>query len=375
MRGAHKQLIAALSARALAKSAQRAGLSAYVLDVFGDMDTRAASLALEVVGSCRKGFDAERLIRAARRLCPRGADLVYGSGFEYSPDLLARLASCFRLVGNSPEVICLLKDPVEFFGLLKCLGIPHPQTTLMRPEGSSGWLIKRAGAAGGGHVRPVENADPAAKGWYFQRYLQGRTCSLVFLANSREAVMLGYNEQWHANGFPDKRFLYGGAVSVTDIEPYITRAIEEAIVEIVRATGLRGLCGVDFILQGDKFWVLEVNPRPTATFELHERQRLGSLFDAHALACEGKLPLTRDVLPRSGHAHGILYAEAPLCIAVADPWPAWASDRPANGTHISTGEPICTVHARSTSPRQARQTVVNRLRLIRSRLTVHAEVA
>ncbi|MEE8514885.1 MAG: ATP-grasp domain-containing protein [Gammaproteobacteria bacterium] len=377
MRGKPKVLIAALSGQALANSAKRAGYGAYVLDVFGDTDTRRASLASEVIGTCREGFDAERLISAALRLYPRGRDtrLVYGSGFEHCPDLLARLGRKFRVVGTRPEVIRQVKDPVSFFCLLERLGIPYPETTVKLPRAKTRWLIKRTGAAGGGHIRllPVDRADIADERHYYQRRLEGRSCSLVFLANGKVATVLGYNTQWHAANVPETPFLYGGAVSAAELEPRIKRAIEESVAELVRAVDLRGLCGLDFIVQDNAFWVLELNPRPPATFELHEQH--GVLFHAHLEACEGRLVRLPERWSRTVNAHAVLYADRPLSISMRGGWPAWVSDRPADGTLIPYGDPICTVHAGGRSAWHARQAVQQRLLQFEQTLMGRAEVA
>ena len=64
-------LAVALSARALAVAARRAGRRVVVADLFGDTDTRAsAEASLVVDGDFDDGFDAAALLGAAERLAP-----------------------------------------------------------------------------------------------------------------------------------------------------------------------------------------------------------------------------------------------------------------------------------------------------------------
>jgi predicted ATP-grasp superfamily ATP-dependent carboligase len=51
--------------------------------------------------------------------------------------------------------------------------------------------------------------------------------------------------------------------------------------------GLKGVNTVDFILNSEGVWVLEVNPRWSASVELIERYLGKSLFDEHLRACAG----------------------------------------------------------------------------------------
>jgi len=133
-------LVAALSARALAASARRAGQRVRAIDLFGDDDLRAAVLDHAVVpGDPFGGFDEAALVAAAERLAPagRGHRLVYGGGFEARPTLLAALGRGREVCGNAPETLARLKDPVAFFALLDRVGLPHPAVALSPPADGS----------------------------------------------------------------------------------------------------------------------------------------------------------------------------------------------------------------------------------------------
>src|SRR5882724_5419057 len=167
-------LAVALSARALAVAARRAGRRVVVADLFGDTDTRAsAEASLVVDGDFDDGFDAAALLPAAERLAPAASPprcgLVYGSGLESRPDLLAQLAAGRRLFGNAPATVARTKDPRAFFALLDRLGLPYPAISYALPADPAGWLMKRIGGSAGGHVAPARAGAVPNGGCYFQR--------------------------------------------------------------------------------------------------------------------------------------------------------------------------------------------------------------
>lgn len=336
-------LIVAVTGRALAASAVRGGHRVAVLDCFADRDTRSlASTCRSVVSSHGIRFEEHTLLEAARTLAPPPAGLVYGSGFEGRPGLLARLARGRRLYGNVPEVVERMRDPHRFFPLLDRLGILAPEVRHRRPARPDGWLVKRPGGAGGAHVRLAGAWRPPADA-YYQRREPGRTLSVLFLANGERALILGANRQWTATARPDRPFLYGGAVGGVPLPSAVERDIHRRLDALVAATGLVGLNGLDFILQGRCWLALELNPRPTATMELYDPDYARGLFEWHRRACLGALP-NRPAAPRARRAHAVVFAAAPGRASGVS-FPAWCRDVPMPGARFDRGQPVCTVHA------------------------------
>lgn len=363
-------LIAASSGRALAASAHRAGLPVHVVDLFADRDTRGYAHTARIVGTLRDGFDPARLFERIGQLrrSKNIEGLVVGSGFEDQPEFLELLSQSYQLFGNPASTVRLVKDPADFFGLLERLGIPYPETVQQPVDNSTGWLIKRIGATGGDHIRWLKPREIGKPGYYLQRPVEGRSYSVVFLANGKGVRIIGYNELWHASGFEQTPFKYGGAVSLPGMEGGLAGRLTEAIQELVAALELRGLCGLDLIVDTDhRFYVLEINPRPPATFELHEEN--ASLFQQHLSACCGRLPQgVQGMQNPDVRAHAILYAARPIEIVVGIGWPVWTRDLPMIGTSIEQGAPVCTVNARARDPEHARRLVIERLKWLESKL-------
>lgn len=362
-------LIAALSGRALAYLARRAWLPATVLDIFGDADTRSYAVRWGGVGDVQHGFDRERLLQAAERLCPpgRGTGLIYGAGFEACPPLLAELAVGRELLGNTPEVLSTCVSPRRFFPLLDRLALPYPATQERCPMDTDGWLAKRAGASGGGHVVPAGRVVDT-RGYYFQRQVDGQVVSLLFLADGRKAHLIGFNAQLMAAS-AERPYRYGGAIAGLPLSVALRGELLEAATALTGALGLRGINGLDVIVAGDRFQVLELNVRPTATAELYtEAGGEQGLLELHIRACRGEPPPV-PLRQRGGHsAHRVVYSVRPLVSPTGFNWPHWCSDRPPATTRIGADEPICTVHAHAASRPAVRALLEKRYQSIQTLL-------
>lgn len=360
-------LVAAVAGRALAASASRAGHTVVVVDCFADRDTRAlARDSRSVVAAHGLRLDGRALLAAAEALAPPGrcAGVVYGSGFEGRTGLLARLLVGRRRYGNEPSAVAAIKDPRCFLPLLDRLGIRYPEVRLTPPPDPAGWLVKRPGGAGGAHVRHAGRRRVRA-GSYFQRFEKGRGLSALFLADGRRARVIGFNEQWTAPARRGRPFLYGGAVGGIALPPAVESDLRAKLDVLVAATGLVGLNGIDFLLRGDEWLALEVNPRPTATVELYDPDYPHGLFDWHLRACEGELP-GHPARPRAARAHAVVYAANNVQLSAAFLFPDWCRDLPDPGTRFAPGDPVCTVHAAAADAERAVALVRRREAVIRS---------
>lgn len=367
-------LIAAASGRALATSAAHGGYTSIVLDYFADVDTRAVAQAVRsVVEAHSLRFDEEALLREAQVLAPAAgyAGLICGSGFEDRPALLARLSSGRKLYGNSAMTVSAIKDPRCFFRLLDELDIAHPEIRLERPEQPEGWLVKRIGGAGGMHIMPASRCAGVAGEVYFQKLEDGRSLSVLFLANRERAHVVGVNELWHAGRSPDLPFIYGGAVGGIRLPFPVRRELALLLDDLVSTCGLAGLNGMDFLLQDDRICVLEINPRPTSTIELYDADYAEGLLAWHLRACDGDLP-ERQASAVKVRGHALVFASRPLTFDASFPFLEWCADLPEPGTCIGVGEPVCTVRAVGNSPQETSRSLRERKRAVEQALMAEA---
>ena len=354
-------LIAAASGRALAASAAQAGFVPLVADAFGDQDTLAAC-AGHVRVDLRGPLDGDKLIEALDTLAAGGdcGGAVCGSGFEHRADLLARIAQRWPLLGNAAETVARIKDPMEFARLCRAADVAHPDTALVPPVDPPAWLSKRVGGSGGWHIRPAAGVT-AGKGFYFQRRVAGEAVSALLLGDGRNVMLLGFSAQWTAP-LPRHPFRYGGAVRPATLRDEVMQSMTAAVERFNAAMPLIGLNSADFLVDGDVFHLLEINPRPGASFDLFELQdapQNASLFALHVEACGGSLPAQAPRY-RDAMAGAIVYAERDIGAAPALDWPNWVSDRPVAGSRIEANQPLCSVSARAETAAEARALVEER---------------
>jgi uncharacterized protein len=357
-------LIAAISGRALAASARRGGYLPLVTDFFGDQDTLAVAHAyVRAAGSLRRGFDENALIHALQTLGERHEPIgvVCGTGFEDRTPLLRRLAERWRLIANSAETVARIKDPAFLSALCNNLGIPFPRVSSSKPEAQTEWLTKRRGGAGGTHIKPMAQPVAGCGDVYYQQKLPGTPVSALFLADGKSAILLGFSTQWSLPA-PRQPYRYGGAVRPADLAPLTATVLATAVRRLAEATSLVGLNSADFLVDGKDFWLLEVNPRPGATIDVFEPPQ-GSLFALHLAACTGKLPEPLPY-PEGARAAAIVYAEDEIPSVAPCDWPDWTTDRPIAGSAIKAGEPLCTVHACSSTATGARTLAEERRELV-----------
>jgi predicted ATP-grasp superfamily ATP-dependent carboligase len=372
-------LVAGQSGRALAAAARRAGLRPLVTDLFGDADTRSLALAYRPVGGrFGRGVNGRGLLAALDELVaaapapPLG--IVLGSGFEAAPALIQEIAARHRLLGASAAAVRALKDPAGWAALLDRLNVPHPPISLTAVPDWRDWLVKRAGASGGGHIRRA-GPGPPPPGSYLQRRVPGAPLSFAFLADGHAARIIAVTSQWAEPG-ARAPFRYAGALAPGSCPAAIREAAQAALDGIVAATGLRGLASADCLVQGDanrddSWSLLEINPRPGATLDVLDRRRTPLLLD-HIEACCGRLG---PVEAAQGMAHlaaggaaatTILHAGRILPLMPAIDWPEFVRDRPQAGSRIGAGAPICTVFAEADHPAEVLALLSRRVGAVRA---------
>ncbi|MFK8069224.1 MAG: ATP-grasp domain-containing protein [Gammaproteobacteria bacterium] len=338
------------SGRMLAQSAFKANIPTIVIDQFGDQDTQ--HYADECITLPK--FSDKAILEAVERSWEKYKfpGLILSSGFENRIDLIKKLADQYPMSGNDFRTVSSVKDPVYLSDHLDQLEVNHPETRLSPPDHGK-WLVKQRGACGGDHIVWWDEKKTYPATHYFQAFKQGKTCSVVFLAAVEKAEIIGINQIWTEN---ETSFRFGGAVTFNDFPVY--EALKKIVKKISCSLNLTGLCGLDFVLdESDQVHVLEINPRPVSTFDLHE-SKTGSLFLSHIEACDGQIHFTpkKDL---NYFAKKIAYARKDLG-PLERCWPDWVSDIPKMGDCIQQGNPVCTVYSEASSTDKALKLVHNR---------------
>jgi predicted ATP-grasp superfamily ATP-dependent carboligase len=356
-------LIAAISGRALAAAARRAGYRPLVADFFCDIDTVAlAERTAKLPGDLQNGIDDGRMVETLRQLAgdDRPLAIVLGSGFERKPDLVDEIARRFPLAGNDGATIRRIKDPATLAADCTELGIPHPAICRETPPDPENWVVKTAGGAGGAHIARA-NGAASAPGRYFQRFVKGYPVSALFIGDGQGARVVGFSRQWTSPA-PAAPYRYGGAVRLRRFDREQAAKISDWLSSLARRAGLVGLCSADFIRSPDGFQLMEINPRPGATLDIFD-DMAAPLMKTHLDAASGRsyrLPRFADSM-----ASMIAYASAPIERFPAFAWPDWTADHQSPGTSLVAGDPVCTVFARGPSADATSRAVKARIAQLR----------
>lgn len=351
-------LILGASVRAAAQSAARAGFMPICGDLFGDADLRSEHRCHVVR---RYPHDLEYIAPQ----CPAGP-WIFTGGLENQPALVGRISAGRTLYGIPPEVLRRVRAPFVLGRSLAKWGIAYPECRLPSdpPPRDGGWLVKHRRSSGGQLVRvwDAESSLPPCgrrSGWFFQRRATGVSCGAVYVAAGGEGQLIGVTEQLLTAGSSGP-FRYAGSLG-----PWPMTARQR--VELVRVGQalaaefqLRGLFGVDLVIDGDTVWPVEINPRYTASIEVLERAMSVRTIALHISACEqGKLSDFSPPSVSTWCGKLVVYAPCDHCVSAEQSaellrgnhglvWPRVA-DIPVAGTKLRAGQPVVTVMAEAES--------------------------
>ena len=363
-------------------AAKCAGYKVTAIDAFADAETTALAEAVIVVEYSTNGFKAEALLSAVKSLpLAEYSGFVYGSGLDAQPALLSALAELLPCIGNTADTVAKVKSADVFFAALANHYLNFPPTFLDKSAfdvalnsnvAEQVLLKKSAGGCGGTHIQYANTEATNSNNDYFQSYLQGQSISLLFLAAKGNITPIGLNEQWLAPG-DSLPFRFGGAVSGAVLSPDVTCQLLHVAQQLTIAFGLKGLNSLDAIVQNDTVYVLEINPRLSATFALYEDA--ADIFTAHLQANVGECSYTKKA-SETCHAMAVVYADKPINVSSQFTWPSWVTDTPLvpeelEGIAIVADMPVCTVTANARDALLAKQLAQSRVKMLLEMLKKH----
>lgn len=367
----HRVVILGASGRALAQSAAAAGWEVHAADLFGDTDLREV---------------ATQVIRIEPRCYPTGLTAVaasmppgpwcYSGALENHPDLIDAITASRPLAGNDGDAVRAVRDPRRLERAITAAGLRFPETR-STPDGvptDGSFLVKPLASAGGRGIRPWHGrrAGMPDGGHLWQRRIGGVPHAATFLLDHRGARLLGLARQlidapWcHAGPFA-----YGGSVVVprSAVPPRVADQLVRLGSVLAATFRLVGAVGVDLVIDPDDgAWIVEVNPRFTASMELHERTSGESIAASHLAACGCGRPSAAEANRQAlggVWAKGVLHSPHAIDVtpAAVEQWQARATawdhapgeppplaDIPSPGQTVPGGAPLLTIFARGRTP-------------------------
>ena len=377
-------LILGASTRAAAASAVRAGFAPVCADRFGDEDLRRLASVTAVDN------DLHRTLDAVRALPP--TPWIYTGSLENDPKFIAAVSERHPLLGNPREVLRKVRDPFWLERTLRTHDLPALQVrsdrssdayvrTENRPDvgvrsTSERWLLKPTRGGGGCRIAVWSGQPlPTHERFYFQEQRLGTPMSALFVASPENVELIGVCEQLIGPAFgAPTEFGYAGSIGPIAVSDRTRELLQRLGDTLTREAQLRGLFGIDFILADDIPWLVELNPRYTASVEVLERVLGRALLAEHVSACGHQLVIVREQpTPNRIVGKQIVYATRDLTAPRLEslfeqeghtPESPLIADIPAPGSCIATGWPICTVFTQAETAEDCRMRLESRSRAV-----------
>ncbi|HIE97762.1 MAG TPA: ATP-grasp domain-containing protein [Planctomycetes bacterium] len=282
------------SVRSFAQSALCDGIRPVCVDMFCDADLRASlrESGLAEAFWCRRVASFTDVAGAVADVDPNVPAIVLG-GLENHETSLQQLSEQRAVLGPDWNTIRQLRNPQRLFLELRDRGCCIPRCVVKgqeRPTHQPGmrWLRKDRLSSGGQGIRWHVDSDESPRQQSetvltddLQEFIDGIPISASFLAVAgpenesanpqHDAVLLGCALQLsgcHLLHAAD--FHFCGNVGPLSLSAELTEQVANAGRAVAAAWSVGGLFGVDFVVRGGCPFIVEVNPRPTASHELHE---------------------------------------------------------------------------------------------------------
>jgi uncharacterized protein len=354
-------LIVGASTRAAGFSALRAGLRPWCADLFADRDLQARCPVFSLAGDYPLGILG--LVGDG----PPGP-VMYTGGLENRPKLVHRLAQLRPLWGNHAAVLRQVRSPYRVTAVLRQHGFSCAEVIAPASAPHEGrWLLKPIGSSGGAGIRfwNGESLRGRRHGEYLQQYLEGESWAAVFVGDGTSAQLLGVTQQLvGASWLHARPFHYCGSIGPMILDSTQREVFLRLGDVLASSFHLRGLFGVDCVLQNGAPYPVEVNPRYTASVEVLEYATGLAALCHHAEAFQrNKLSAPKSTKPiRDSVAKAVYFAPQGISFPDRGPWlsvveqaalveqlPEYA-DIPHPGQPIAAGRPVLTFFAHASSP-------------------------
>ncbi len=332
------------------------------MDGFADLDTIEVSSSSWCLPLDSGAFVQNQLDACLSRLksCRQTAGVLLGAGAEHLAQWIEQETE-WTIFGNSSSTIQAINQPKSFFQGLTQLGVKYPEVLFdssPNPD-PTGWIFKLADSCGGVGItrEPLAAFDGTG---YWQRELSGQPISALYITDGEHHHCIGLNTLSVLAIDENHPYVYLGANSNTKLNNYLLIEIDKYARKIIDHFNLIGIFSLDMVISQtsmetsedaqQEVYVLEVNPRISASYELYERINANlNLVDEHIRVCEGVAdPIFTRIdaaLPSSVSSYRVVYAGKDTVIAAHDCWPEWCQDLPEAGRSIKCGEPICSIYA------------------------------
>ncbi len=367
-------LIIGFNSRPIAISAQKSSYPVFVIDFFGDQDLISTFDNVFSVLWQRPGYPLmRRLSKPAHEYMITLAEIIleeqeiegiiFGGGLDDCYEGWMRLSKQCPILGNPPERLPFLRDRQVLYQLAEeyNLGVPriekagNPEeayeiaiefegSVVLRPIGGSAgidtYLCKNKNEI----TKVAERILKTRAKLHVMEYIEGIPASLSLIGNGDKCRIIALNEQLigtNAFGAPSE-FIYTG--NITPLAVHVEPNKISALKQLGTDMKLVGSNGIDFVIQGNQIFIMELNPRLQGSLENIERTYDINLVDLHIKACQGDLPESTPK-PKQFSGKAVLYSKTSHTIkhVPSKLMKCQVVDRSLPGVLVERGDPVCTL--------------------------------
>jgi predicted ATP-grasp superfamily ATP-dependent carboligase len=355
-----KLAIVGASARAAAFSAIRAGYEVVAADLFADADLARVAPVTRITG-----YPDALVDWLAATECDAW---MYTGALENYPDLVDRMATIHPLLGNCGAALRDVRDALKLQAACRDAGVAFPETRTSAKglplDGS--WLCKTYRGSSGSGVWRLDGTAALARAEreraVFQRLIRGDPAAVIFVATQKMGMSLGFARQLLGRDAHEWQFVgsIGPHPDLLDLRRIVSSLKWLSAISDVLSNAfcLQGLVGVDLVLADGGPWVIEINPRYTASIEVLEQVVGSTAVAMHVAACTQRIPVVGSGGLAASDQLGKAILFASQDAAISPKFFEWAMSRsslraedftladiPAVGETIPAGRPVLTAFA------------------------------
>ena len=269
--------------------------------------------------------------------------VIFCGPVEIEPSLIDKASKEFTVLNPTSSAVAMCRN-LAFLQEQALDGIRFPKVAF-DSGGEGGWLLKDSTSAGGVGVTDYTGSR-CNRDRYRQKFIAGVSIGATFLSGDKTALMGLTRHIGQVKEFGQTGYLYGGLCYPAVVDESVTDCIGRFGERVSAAASLTGWWGADFILTQDGPYLLEINPRFTASMELIAAAHAIDLVDTQVAAIKGDMIKMIDSQMDGYRATAVCYAKEDCMFDGSHDWfELGARDIPHNGSAIKKGEPVISLYA------------------------------
>ena len=274
--------------------------------------------------------------------------IIYASGLENKKEIKKYLDNEFIVCGNSFNKYDFLSDTSNI-NLSMDDNILLPKTS---NKYLNKYIRKRHDSSGGVNV----GNKISSKNIYYQQFIPGKTYSVSFITTKNKSHILGFNQLFIIKDNIEYPYLHAGAITL-GLKNSNYQNFKKWINNISDTYNIKGYCSIDFKIYGNKVFILDINPRLSASYRMYTR-KYNNLMKYHCDLTDVNLKINN----YKYYSYIFLYAKNELQVDKSINNIKDISDRPQIGEIIKKNMPILTLNITSHNKDNLLKKIKNRIK-------------